>query len=247
MSTFFRTDLSEDEFFSRIDFPENYFIFDLETCGFSPRKDVIVEVGWAVVRDRQIVNCDGLILDWTRSDWVEQWYLRKQLERLAQIYGEKGRQWHIPYERLAREGVDPIEGLGVMARLLHEAVEDDEWIVGHNAWGFDRRMMDGNTQRFFQKVIPWKPGSIFDTGLMEKAAQLRRPQHQGETRDEWYGRVAANRSSIQWNLDGHCVQKYKLVERFNLDTSAMHQAGFDCIFTRCLFETFRQIAEAYDG
>jgi len=247
MNTFFRTDLSEDEFFSLIEFPENYFIFDLETCGFSPRKDLIVEVGWAVVRDRQIVNCEGMLLDWTRMPWVDQHWLRNQLLRVERAYTEKGRAWNIPYERLADEGVEPLEGLAVMGQLLHESVLDDEWIVGHNAWGFDRRMIDGATSRFLKLKIPWKPGAIFDTGLMEKAAQLHRPQQPGESRDEWYGRVSANRASIQWNLDGHCVQKYKLVERFNLDLSEMHQAGFDCIFTHCLFETFRQIAEAYDG
>src|SRR4051812_46423786 len=48
--------------------PSNYLVFDLETTGFDPNQDLIVEVGWAIVQDRQIVDYAGMLLDWTSFD-----------------------------------------------------------------------------------------------------------------------------------------------------------------------------------
>jgi DNA polymerase III epsilon subunit-like protein len=245
MNRLFRTELSESEFFGTLDYPGDYFVFDLETTGVNPHQDLIVEVGWAVVRRRQVVNWDGLLLDWTRCRGVDQDWLRESLARLAQIYAEKGRTWHIPYERLAAEGVDPGEGLSVMLQLLSDSLLAGEWIVGHNARNFDRRMIDAHAERFFNTTLPWECALIFDTGIIEKAAQLGSAQREGESHDRWLGRISNTRTSIQWNLDGHCAQKYHLAERFNLDVSQAHRAGYDCLLTYCLMETYRAIAEEF--
>lgn len=230
--------------------PDSYFVFDVETVGgFDFHKALITEIGWGVVVDRQMANSEGLILDWTRHPGIDQAWLRNAVDETRRAMEEKGREFHFSYERLRDEGVPPLEALHTYSTLLYEYITRDELIVAHNGWRFDRGMVNGHMWRFFHGYkLPWRANSIFDTGLCEKAMQMNRPPYRDETLDEWFKRINAARiRGITWNLDQHCMTKYRLAERYHLDTSQSHQAGFDCLVTHYLMETFRSLMEVLTG
>lgn len=235
------------QFSRRFRFPSNYVTFDIETTGFSNDDDWITEVGWAVVRNRRITDCQSLILDWTRRPEVNQQILRDKLARLIRIFEEQGRTYHVTYEKMRDEGVDPIEGLEVYVHLLEQAVRDKEFLVGHGAWRFDRRMLDSHCNEYLKSQIPWGETVLYDTGLTEKAAQLNLPPHADETLNDWFARIdRAGHRGAKWNLDG-CAKKYSLTERFGADLTKAHGAAYDSQLTYALFESFTQIAEILHG
>lgn len=230
-------------------FPDNYFVADVETTGYSFNNDYIIDVGWCVVRDGEIRHNEGLLLDWRRHPHADIAAIQRQLRRQADDYAQIGRPHYYPWERLCDEGVDPCEALHAYSTLIWEYINRGEQIVGHGLWRFDRKMIDSHTQRFLKGyLLPWRQNSIMDTGLMEKAMQTNRGPWPGETLDEWNRRINnANVKGVKWNLESHCVPKYRLAERYNLDMRLMHTGGFDCVLIHYLLNTFRQLSEVLNG
>jgi len=228
-------------------FPRNYFIFDLETTGFSRDYDLIWNVGWAVVVDGVLVNNEDLVLNWAEDPLTDQSWLQDRIYKQQQGMAAGGRSCKLTYERLF-DGVPPVEGLGVLFELLQTYINAGEYIVGHGVWNFDRNMVLAHTRRYFGgSAMPWDENRIIDTGLIEKAAQMNRQPHAGETLGEWYKRINGGRSKAKWALEPYCAEKYDLANRFNLDLSLAHGGGFDCVLTHALMETFREIAETING
>ena len=234
---------------SQFEFPSTYLVLDCETTGFSKARDFMVEAGWSVVKDNRIVHTTGLLLDWSRVPYVDHNFIKSQLLRQATEYGRMGRPHYYSWERLCDEGEHPLEVIHTYSTLIYEHIKNaSSMIVGHGLWRFDREVIDSHTQRFLQGyLLPWKMNTIFDTGLLEKAAQMNSPPWEGETLDEWLRRVNNSNSRVKWNLEAHCVPKYRLVERYNVDMRLMHTAGFDCVLIHYLLDTFRQLTEILNG
>ncbi len=228
-------------------FPDDYFVIDVETCGFSFDRDFIVDVGWAVVVDRKITDSNSLLLDWSQVP-ADHGYIQSQLLRLEREYAQIGRPFYYPWERLCDEGVHPLEALHTYATLIYDYIQREEQMVGHGLWRFDRKMIDSHTHRFLQEYkLPWRLNSILDTGVIEKAAQASRPPYANETLDEWSKRVNnANIKGVKWNLE-MCSRKYRLIDRYQLDASKQHTGDFDCVLIHYQLETFRQLAEILNG
>lgn len=232
----------------QFEFPDTYLVLDTETSGFSKSKDVIVDAGWAVVKDRKVVHHASLLLDWSRMP-VDHDYIRYQLQRQAEDYAKVGRPHYYSWERLCAEGEHPLEVLHAYSSLIYDHINNsDSMIVGHGLWRFDREVINSHTQRFLQGyLLPWRMHSIFDTGLLEKAAQTGRAPYTTETLDEWLRRVNNANAKVKWNMESHCVPKYRLVERYKVDMRLMHTAGFDCVLIHYLLDTYRQLTEILNG
>lgn len=230
-------------------FPDSYFIWDLETSGFHRQYDVVVEAGWGIVHNRQLVDYGGVILDWTRhGGWSWQHWLRQRLEKVAREMSSQGRTYHFTYDRLAAEGVDPHQGMYDFVQLLWQFIRNAGFLVGHGIYYFDSTMVDGHTNRFMGGYeLPWDMATMLDTALIEKAAETNSMPWVGDTLHDWYKRVQGIRSKgTRWNLGGHCTEKYNLAERFHLDMNQTHRAGFDCVLEYGLVETYRQIAFTHE-
>jgi DNA polymerase III alpha subunit (gram-positive type) len=226
-------------------YPDNYLFIDVETTGVEFGVDLITEVGWAVVRNRQVMDFGGQLLNWGSYLPADMWafYLARLTAANASMQ-DKGRPIHITPERLANEGQHPVLALNLYADLLTDTLQSNELLLGHNACFFDQQIIEANLHRFCNgRSVPWHVNSIFDTGLVERAAQLDRLPWLGDTLYTWQARAAAYPYFTKWSLETHCVPKYRLAERYNLDLSRLHQAGYDCAVGCCLFETFRQIGE----
>lgn len=248
MNTAFRGQMAAlGGFANTFTFPDDYFIFDLETTGFGFDQDYIIQVGWAIVRDRQIVDNDALVLNWTRHPGMNVQWLQDRLAYQAEEFAKQGKVHQLGFERIAASDVEPLDGLLVMQNLLRSTLQDNEWCMGHGAWRFDRRMIDSHQQRFFGNCnpVPWQPNSIFDTGLFVKAAQLNRLPTPTETMDDWFRKVSGIRSPVKWAMDKFCIPTFGLADRCNIDPTKCHDAGYDAMVTHYLFETFREIGESY--
>jgi DNA polymerase III epsilon subunit-like protein len=227
--------------------PRNYLVFDVETLGFG--KDIpIAQVGWGVVNDCRLLNVESLLLNWSDPQYgLDEEWIRNQIDRITQQMADQGKTYCTTYERMCMEGLDPVEVIQVYVELIESYINEGMPLVAHNGWMFDRKRVDHHCEQFFDRKVHWPPNAIFDTGMVEKAAQMNRPPHTGETLDEWYSRVYGGRSTIKWSLEGHCMPKYRLAERYGLDPLLAHDAGYDCRITHALFETYREIAEAFIG
>lgn len=230
-------------------FPDDYLVTDVETTGYSFNNDYVIDIGWAVVRGGKIVHNEGLLLDWRKHPHADVSFIQNQLRRQAEDYAKQGRPHYYPWERLCDEGISPLEALHAYATLIWEYINRGEQIVGHGFWRFDRKMVDSHTQRFLKGyLLPWRQNSIMDTGLMEKAMQMNRPPWPGETLDEWNKRINnANAKGVKWNLETHCVPKYRLAERNGLNMSLIHTGGFDCVLIHHLLQTLRHLAGVLNG
>ena len=52
-----------DKVVRHIKIPDDYLVLDVETLGYG--KEVpIAQIGWGVVKDRQLVNVESLLLNW---------------------------------------------------------------------------------------------------------------------------------------------------------------------------------------
>lgn len=231
------------------EFPSTYLVLDTETTGFSKSRDFIVDAGWAVVQDNKVVNHNSLLLDWSRVSTVDHDYIRSQLLRQADDYAKIGRPHYYSWERLCAEGEHPYEVIHAYTQLIYDhLMHSRSMIVGHGLWQFDREVIDSHTQRFLQGyLLPWQMHSIFDTGLLEKSAQMGKPPYSTETLDEWLRRINNAHNKVKWNMENHCVPKYRLMERYGLDMKLMHTAGFDCVLIHFLLQTFKQLTEILSG
>lgn len=228
--------------------PDSYLLFDLETSGFHRDYDVIVEVGWAVVHNRQLTDYAGMILDWTRyGDWKFQRWFENRIATCKESMAKQGREYHFDVDRISREGVDPVKGMYDFCQILQTFLDHRGFLAGHGIRKFDRHRIDTATLNLFNMLLPWDQAVMFDTGLIEKACQIDREPFAHETLDDWYRSVDGTFSKVKFNLDRHCEEKYALSSRYNLDLSLSHTAGFDCLMAYGLCETYRALGHYYNG
>lgn len=256
-------------------FPDNYFVFDVETTGtvfygasgsYTPGNngyhDIVTQIGHCIVRNGEVKHYAGSILDWTPPEaralhefeimrepsWVED-----ALQHLVEVFEASGRVYQVPADKMKDEGVPPVELLEAYYQLFTEARKEGLKFVGHNAWGFDAKMMRYHFRHYLGKDFKWRHDEIIDTGMIEKAIQDRAKVNVSlpwstENLKTWSRRMSNSpRRGIYWNLDRHATKKYDLVERYNLDMTNAHDAGFDCYMTHLLLDTYKGIYETEVG
>lgn len=228
-------------------FPDSYFCFDVETSGFSREKDLILEWGHCLVDDRKVSDRNSILLNWYESDVVPADWLTQRLATLSRDMALDGRSWNITAERIRDEGVPPKEGLRFIHELLSTIHNQGLFMVSHNGWNFDVPMIQNHLSMDLGIDFEFDPARLIDTGSLEKASQLI-PNHPeampqaNETLEVYCKRISAWRAKgVFYNLDRHCLQKYKLATKHNIDESMMHSAGQDAWVLHLLMEEFRDL------
>ena len=230
--------------------PESYFTFDLESSGFSRDKDFILEWGHCVVRDRKVEDRASFLVNWYDApDSVPAAYLDRQLERIAQDMRVDGRTWRITPELLKTKGVAPSKFVPWLFDYLTEVKEQGLLFVSHNGINFDIPMILSHFKNDLGENFDFGQDQVFDTGAVEKASQMsdeiKAMPQRGESMHAYFRRIAyCKAAGVQWNLDQHCMEKYRLVEKYNVDPSKSHTAGEDSYALYGLMEEFRALAEA---
>lgn len=223
-------------------FPDNYIVIDTETTGLRFGEDLAAQIGVCLVSGRNMVANESTVLDWTRCRNVDQDWLRWRMNKTRDDMAAKGKVCRMTYERLQKEGQDPVVVLKKYASILEEARAHGHSYVGHNIWGFDIPILQ---PIFDRHGPPFSFGSenIIDTGIMEKASQLKAFPRPGETLSAFYTRIKKQvAEGVYWALSDRCIPKYRLDVAYKLDMAKAHDAGFDCYITHLLFEKYRELA-----
>jgi DNA polymerase III alpha subunit (gram-positive type) len=233
------------------EFPTDYTCFDTETSGFNRKKDLIIEWGHCIVRDRKVTDKINIAINWFGSGLLgpntDEWVERRLLEVARNISVNAGRTTHLTARYLREKGVPVDEALPWIHEILCTLTDQGEMLVSHNGWNYDVAILQNHFRDFVGDDFVFPDNQMFDTGAIEKASQVEddinfRPAP-GETMREYFSRVAYRPAKgIKWNLD-LCVEKYRLVERHGVPANATHQAGHDAWLLHFLMEEFRELAD----
>lgn len=236
-------------------FPDDYTTFDLETSGFDAENDLILEVGLCMVRERRPVSVQLLVLDWTGHPEIDQTWLRERIRHTCARAAERGGRLASSYERLHAhpQAVPPVAALRLLQARLSAAAVEKEVLVGHNARSFDARFLKSHFRRWLAVDFAFGPGSLYDTGVLEKASQLGADglMWAGETFEHYCARIVSRPvKGVRWSLNEHCTAKYGLLERYRRDNPGAprpHEADFDALLCHYLFEELRSGAVVPGG
>lgn len=225
------------------DLPADYMAFDLETTGFIRERDLPVDIGVVIVREREVVFMDHFVLDWTSYAQVDQTTLARRLRRVGQEMARDGRRWVYTPAYLRQHGEDPLWVLDQFHDLLWTNREAGASLVGHNAWSFDLAML----HYLFEEcggTFRCEENELFDTGGMEKALQLEKLPRPGETLKEFFARVINHRvAGVRWNI-AECVDRYGLLTSDSpFGKEQLHTALADAYFTHRLMELHRSLGD----
>jgi hypothetical protein len=231
--------------------PDDYFTFDLETSGFHQTRDVILEWGHCLVRDRKVVDRSSFLVNWYDHPVVPPNYITSQLERIAQAMRVNNRSWRITPELLKTQGIPPHKFIPWLFEYLTTVKNEGYLFVSHNGVNFDSKRVQSHFEQDLGKQFDFGEDQVFDTGAIEKASQmldveksLPRP---GETLRAYFSRIAYCKApGVFWNIED-CVKKYQLVDKYKLDPSRLHSAGEDAFALHCLMEEFRHLSEAAEN
>jgi DNA polymerase III epsilon subunit-like protein len=245
-------------------FPNNYMVFDLETTGLEPRRDLAMQIGFCLVKDGVPVEKMGVIIDWTKLPSflpkTKYQLFREKLEKVKHHVEFKngvptGKKYQISFERMQDEGVHPITALELFHDLFVETRKQRRFFIAHNGYHFDVPFMEGHFDVFLgarakEFNIEERPpfyfadNELFDTGMVEKGSQCQMSPWSNDTVRSWSLRTHNERiRNVRWALDTACVPRYGLKEKHNLDLDSAHDAGFDCYVCHLLFQEYLRIKD----
>lgn len=226
-----------------LSWPNKYLVFDTETTGLSTERDLIGQIAFLWVENGKQVRKLQAYLDWTRHRSVDPLWLAEKLDRtrLQFEYDSDGRpngkRYAISFSKLRDQGRDPDQVLRDALHFISHWTAKGGFFIAHNGWNFDRPILRSHFQRFLNTDYEWGD-TMFDTGITEKAIQMGETIRPDESLQQFAHRIGHRPSGIKWSLDKHCMPKYRLAERHQLNMDFAHEAGFDCHCTSLLFEHY---------
>lgn len=240
--------------------PDDYLVFDVETSGVTPT-DLILQIGHCLVRGRKVVDWQSFCLDWRQAagrlpDRCEPaWacnhrdlqdgnvgWLKTKILDVEQAFRQKGLVGRITWERLAREGNDPLAILGAYRDWFQEVADRGQFFLAHNGYMFDCRLFEAHFANVLGRPFTFGENAVLDTGTLLKAAQVPTTPRRGESLRAFSGRVAGfRRRGLRWSLSEFAVPLFGLKAKFDGQADS-HDAGHDAVMAHLLFEELRALA-----
>ena len=208
--------------------PDDYLVIDLETSGFDwrgmkGRPDVIVQIGYAAVKNREIVDngCSAT-------------YIKRPIGTMK---GKALEITGITDQILQDKGEDAATFYPKFVNLLETYRASGGMFVGHNILAFDTPFLLSELEKHGID-FDFEDGEFIDTGCIFKAAQMGLFPGPKETIGDFLFRVREIRDRTKWNLSFAAKELYVDVDH-DIDLEKAHDAGIDCQLTHHLFETLR--------
>lgn len=229
-------------------FPDCYVCFDLETTGFDRKTDVIIEIGHVLVEHGEVTDELSLLLDWSKHPVVPLHWLVDRIAALRQTLSDKGIAHHLPYERLCKEGIDPLEALRFYREFFEQLKAQGMPVVGHNVYRFDEPMLEANLVGFqVCEEFAFGDWQLWDTLALEAATQHGPGEPKalpkaGETLRDWMKRASHLRAET--NLTRTLLKKYDLAAKHGLNTLDSHSACYDARLCHHLMQEYRAMLDA---
>jgi hypothetical protein len=222
--------------------PDRYLALDVETSGGS-KDDLVVMMGGCLVEGGTPQWYEDVIVDWFRyddgivpNDWLE------DRLRLCEYHMNQNSGFHgVTLERMRMEGRPVSEVIDHYLKLFQEVRGRHGIFLGHCFLTVDAPRITNFFQEFGGADWKFYDDEVLDTAALEKASVKGFLPCPGETVEEYLLRVIRERrSGLKYSLD-HCIAKYRLQERYQLDMEQRHTAGFDAMVSHLLMEEYRSM------
>lgn len=221
--------------------PSNYMALDIETTGFDPGQDIIINVGHVIVSDCVPTQKLNILINWPDSGLIDVNWLHNRIERTKAYMAQRGSNYPFSIETL-RQGMPPVQFWKDYGGLLNDAQNSGAKFLLHGGHKFDIPRLKSHLQRWAGIQFEFKPDSVWDTGCLEKAMQVGSVPDRQDNLLTWSQRVYSLFNSVKWSLSSHCAPKYGLFQKHGLAQADAHSAGFDANLTHLLFEEYRALA-----
>ena len=232
--------------------PINYLVFDLETTGLDFNNDLVVQLGYAIVMNKRLVDCDYFIPNWThnRDHHFCEW-LHNRMENTKKSMNSRNQDGTNSYkhsiDRMKNQGVPPVEAFTQFLDIIKICKSHNFSMIAHNGLRFDQPMLNSNIKHAlgdhegfeFEKLGI----NYYDTMAIERGIQSRIDINPEDNWMSFTRRLVYEGGKIYSSLEKHCAPKYNLIKKYNMIGDA-HEADFDCRLTHYLFEEFRSICES---
>lgn len=226
--------------------PLNYVVFDVESTGLDMHNDVAIQLGYALVINKEIVDCSSYVADWTHGrppdfcDWLD--VRMKNTKKNMESKAGAGSYRH-SLERMKSSGIPACDAFLGFIDTIEFCKSYNFSFVAHNGLKFDQPLLDKCAKQLWGETSGFNVGEkYFDTMALERGCQSMITP---DSLDNWFSftkRMINEGGKFYSSLSNHCDKKYNLIDKHNLRGSA-HEADFDCKLTHHLFEEFRVMAE----
>ena len=202
-------------------FPADYVVVDVETSGLNPYSDRVLEIGVAVVKNREV---EMPALSWVLNPN----FPNDGFEVPAKITELTG----ITTEEIIKTGANPVSVLQKLQNICNEKM-----ILSHNGIRFDRLFLDEEFKRFGFK--PSDKHKFLDTAALFKGWRLGMLDLlEDMSFYDFANRVLEKRAyGIYFNL-GYCC---KVLEIDTSDLGDAHRASVDVVMTHRVLEKLRGV------
>ena len=240
-----------DEFARRQQRFDRYLCIDLATTGLNSQEDLIIDFGWCEVRGA-VATYDNVLLDWTRPPYsANQIELVGAFEQLRYYARQRGQSYPYSVEQLQQEGVPALQGLQEIRKRLTDALLFGWPVVSHQGEHFDCLFLEHHLTNLDRNPgatpLEFPVGSVFDTGVIHKAAMLGEHALFHETMSQFAWRISEQPVRGLWNLLS-LIQPYQIDSGVLFAESRAARMDYCAWLTHQLFERMRSLAaENRDG
>lgn len=204
---------------NRMEWPNSYIVWDLETSGLEPTKDYILEIGAIVVENGEVVQ-------------EYQWILDNGIEIKPELTAIHG----IDNAMVAAEGRDPKQ---CMEEFLGVLTPGNQVHVTHNGYKFDIPWLRHHAATLLQlkeeeasELTKHLHNTMVDTAALMKGSLLGKPRGWNESMKEYAGRIMTIMAKgVYYKVPVCC-------ELLDIDMSGIttHRAGGDVILTNEIYK-----------
>lgn len=204
--------------------PRDFLVVDIETLGFQPEHDKVVQLGLCFVRDlkphHEFFQDDYLTLT---LRWPADCFIGK--EGAIGVHG-------IDANKSREEGVDPVEAFSLLADMTTYARANRMLLCGHNLYSFDLPFLQTAANQLDVPLV-FDGCGLLDTALLVKTMRMGIEAQAGERPLDFWKR-ARNLycpKGMRYNLDNYCMSRFSLSEKYGVSSDQAHDAGYDCFLT----------------
>lgn len=241
--------------------PEDYLALDIETSGSDRKTDLVLEIGYCLVRGCRVVSRGSYLLNWegwpgVSLSWLDERInqVRRAIEFDRKTGRPTGQTFGITLDLLREHGWPPVKVMEFFAHFFNWVLSQKALVVGQNFWQFDYpRIRDCFAQTLGVDDFELTPWQVIDAGLLVRGNAVARGHDSpakvlapnGHTAREYFQQLRyAPFKGALWNMR-YCLETYGLLDKPGLNARSLHRASTDAYATHLLTEALRKEALAY--
>ncbi len=214
--------------------PDDYVALDVESSGIDTHRDLPLQLGWCVVKNRKAVLEADVLIDWTRTlspAAVAELDARMTATRGRMAEKDKAYPWTL--DMLRARGVSPVDAVDRLIAVLGP----DPAVAAHYGFLFDYPCL-GRTFELVGREFAPDLDRMLDTGLMIRACLVGVSPAWNETLPVYVKRLNAVRCGPRHNLAA-AAEFFDLRAASGVASKNCHTASYDAWIVHLLIEKLR--------